>query len=99
MDNKLKEEFRKLVLDLDDHTTLKSIAEPVKGDIYFDGVEIEAWIDANFISRQELVEKIQANLKIDEDVVPPDELEQQYAQGYNLALEHVKILAQGVPNK
>ena len=39
-----KKEFRKLLSDLNDLSEELSIEEPIKGDIYFDGIEVEQFI-------------------------------------------------------
>jgi len=45
MNDKIIESFRIRLIELDDcNTHMNNIHEPIKGDIYFDGVEMEAFL-------------------------------------------------------
>ena len=51
---KTREEFRTRLIELDDcNMHMNNIHEPIKGDIYFDGIEMEAWLDTLISSVRE----------------------------------------------
>jgi len=53
-----REELRKRMIELDDmNSHMNNIHEPIKGDIYFDGIEIEKFIEAFHAETTRLIVK------------------------------------------
>ncbi len=62
-----KGQFRKKLADLDDLGKEHNLQEPIKGDIYFDGIEIEAFID-DIVSQAITTAVAKRELEIAEEV-------------------------------
>lgn len=84
-----REEFRTRLIELDDcNTHMNNIHEPIKGDIYFDGIEIEQFI-SNLISQIEssAIERVVRDLYEISRKMGVDYLDiESYAKSHNITL-------------
>ena len=63
-------EFRKKLAELDDWENNRDIEHPIKGDIYFDGIEVEGWLKDKF--REAIQDFIRAT-EVEEKEAPEKE--------------------------
>jgi hypothetical protein len=62
-----KEPFRALLIENDDcNTHMNNIHEPIKGDIYFDGIEVEAFIE---MVESHTIDRLRAVVEDDDDAI------------------------------
>ena len=63
----MEEKFRILIKELDDKNTGLSISRPIKGDIYFDGIEVEQFIRQLLVAQKKKILEILEKQMVDEN--------------------------------
>ncbi len=92
-EEKFRKQFRELLISLSDITTNNDTSRPLKGDIYFDGIETEQWILNFFLSHltshnTELLRKIEG-LRKDRTYDKKDSVWDTHKIAFNQALDQV----------